>query len=105
MQQPLFQREGLQVALSFRMGQRLIDEEEFDALSAIIAGYRLQTGDVSAERRSRQAAEGQHRVMTAQARRLQFLAIGGVKREVWQRVPDRRLALQKLRVLSTGLRG
>lgn len=47
------------------MRQRLIDVVEVDALWRVVKKYRLQTGDVTQERGSRQATEHEHCVILA----------------------------------------
>lgn len=68
-QQSLFKidRADIAVAATLGMSERFIDEENLDAFVREIAMYRLQTGDVSDERRSGEAAEDEHRVAASQA--------------------------------------
>ena len=66
-QQAFVERKGLHISLRAGMSQVLVDVEESNALGSVIAVHGLQTGDPSQERRSRQTAEDQHRVMFFQA--------------------------------------
>ena len=55
--------DGLHMAIAFRMSERLIDIEKLDVFALVIIVDRLQTGDVTNERWSCQAAENQHRML------------------------------------------
>ena len=57
------------------MGESFVDIIELDTLGREVALDRLQTGDVSNERRSRQAAEDEYRVLAEQPARREFFAL------------------------------
>ena len=70
------------------MRERFIDVEESNALGRIVAIDRLQTGDVTKERRSRETAEDEDRVATLELSELNGLARGVVRPEVGQWLAD-----------------
>ncbi len=72
--QPLFQIEGRDVSIGFRMGERLVDVKELHASGSIVALDRLQTENVIQVWRSGETIKHQHAVFAAQGRRGEFVA-------------------------------
>ena len=56
------------------MGEGFVDVVELDALRRVVFINRLQTGDVSPERWSREAAEDENRITSLQAAELELAA-------------------------------
>ena len=76
--QALFERHWIDVAVEFRMRQRLVEIEELDALGRIISINRLQPGDVTDERRSSQTTVDDDGVLALEALGIELLAAGVV---------------------------
>ena len=55
--QPFVEREWLKVSIQFWIGEGLVDIEDLNAFWRVVLIYCLQTGDISQERRSREAAK------------------------------------------------
>ena len=70
------------------MGEGFVDVVELHALRHVVFINRLQTGDVSQKRWSREAAEDENRITSLQAAELELAAVFVVGGEIGHGIAD-----------------
>ncbi len=89
-QQAFFQRERLHVTIVLGVGQRFVDVKKLDPFGLVIDSDRLQTGDVTDERRSRQATKDKHGIVAFEAAQTKLFSVRVEACQIGQHLADLR---------------